>query len=147
MELAVICVGKIKESYLQKGIEDSLRKLRKNNKIEIIELPDEKTPDGASEKEEMRIKALEGEKILSKIREDDYVIALCIEGTLPDDSELKKRIQKADKKRCVFVIGGSLGLDSRVVKRANDRLSFSRMTFPHQLMRYLLVEELAAVLF
>lgn len=146
MKLAVICVGKIKEDYLQKGIEDCIKALRKNHSIEVIELSDEKTPDGASEKEEEKIKAIEGEKILSKIKEDDYVIALCIEGTLATDEEWKKRVKRAGEKRCVFVIGGSLGLYSNVVKRANDKMSFSRMTFPHQLMRYMLLEEMSQLL-
>lgn len=146
MEVVVLCVGKIKEMYLQNGMEACLKQLQKRNKVEMIEIPDEKTPDNASEKEALQIKALEGEKILSKIREKDYVITLCIEGTLAKDIELKKRIKKADGKRCIFVIGGSLGLDAKVVKRANDKLSFSRMTFPHQLMRYMLLEKLVDVL-
>ncbi len=146
MKLAIICVGKIKEDYLQKGIEECSKKIRKNHTFELIELPDEKTPDGASAKEEERIKALEGEKILKKIKDDDYVIALCIEGTLSADEEWKKRVERAGEKRCVFVIGGSLGLSTAVIKRANDKMSFSRMTFPHQLMRYMLLEEMSELL-
>ena len=145
MKFAIICVGKIKEDYLQKGIEECMKAIRKKHQIEIIELPDEKTPDGASEKEENRIKSLEGEKILSKIKDDDHVIALCIEGTMSTDEEWKKKVEKAGDRRCVFLIGGSLGLHSTVIKRANEKMSFSRMTFPHQLMRYMLLEEISTI--
>lgn len=146
MNLAIICVGKIKEDYLQKGIEACIKTLRKSHKFEIIELPDEKTPDGASEKEEKRIKELEGKKILEKIKDDDHVIALCIEGKLVNDIEWQKQVKRGQDRRCVFVIGGSLGLADVVVKRANEKMSFSRMTFPHQLMRYMLLEEISTLL-
>ena len=146
MRFAVICVGKIKEDYLQKGIETCIKQLRKKHSIEVIELPDEKTPDGASEKEESKIKEIEGEKVLSKIKQDDYVIALCIEGKMLDDAQWVNCVKKAGEKRCVFVIGGSLGLHHAVVKRANEKMSFSKMTFPHQLMRYMLLEEMAELL-
>lgn len=140
MEITLICVGKIKEDYLQKGIEEYQRKIGKNHRFEIIELEDEKTPDGASEREEERIKEIEGNKILSKIKEQDYVIALCIEGVRCDIDQWKEMLMRSDGKRCVFLIGGSLGLSKEVVRRANVKISFSSMTFPHQLMRYMLLE-------
>lgn len=142
MKLAIICVGKIKEQYLQRGIEQCSKKIRKLHSLDIIELADEKTPDGASEKEERRIKEKEGDKILEKIKEEDYVIAMCLEGTAVLSHEWEKRIRYAGERRCVIVIGGSLGLSQQVIKRANDKISISRMTFPHQLIRYMLLEQL-----
>ena len=146
MKLAIICVGKIKEDYLQKGIKECVKALQKRHSIEIIELSDEKTPDGASEKEEERIKEIEGKKILDKIKEEDYVIVLCIEGKLSNEEEWLKQVKKAGEKRCVFIIGGSLGLSNAVIKRADEKMSFSKMTFPHQLMRYMLLEEMMQLL-
>lgn len=140
MNIVIICVGKIKETYLQKGIEEYTKKISKKHRLEIIELEDEKTPDGASAKEEERIKEIEGKKILSKIKEGDYVIALCIEGKAYCDEEWRESIMASNGKRCIFLIGGSLGLSKEVVKRANVKISFSNMTFPHQLMRYMLLE-------
>lgn len=140
MKITVISVGKIKETYLQKGIDEYSKKIGKKHIFEMIELEDEKTPDGASEKEEEKIKEIEGKRILSKIKEEDYVIALCIEGKAYDNEKLKEIVRKAGEKRCVFIIGGSLGLSKEVVKRANVKISFSNMTFPHQLMRYMLLE-------
>ena len=107
-------------------------------------MADEKTPDGASETVENQIKEKEGNRILSKIREEDYVIALAIDGKMQDSVELSKNIQQLGvrgKSSIVFVVGGSLGLSKAVLKRANEKLSFSKMTFPHQLMRVILLEQ------
>ena len=107
-------------------------------------MTDEKTPDGASETVENQIKEKEGNRILSKIREEDYVIALAIDGKMQDSVELSKNIQQLGvrgKSSIVFVIGGSLGLSKEVLKRADEKLSFSKMTFPHQLMRVILLEQ------
>ena len=113
--------------------------------MEIIELPDKKTPDGASQAQETAIKNREGERILKAIREDAYVIALAIEGQAPDSVGLSQKLERlgiGGTSHVTFVIGGSLGLSSLVLKRADEKLSFSRMTFPHQLMRVILLEQL-----
>ena len=108
-------------------------------------MADEKTPEGASEAVELQIKEKEGQRILSLIRDDAYVIALAIEGKMLDSEELAERIEKlgvSGISQIVFVIGGSLGLSAQVMKRADYALSFSRMTFPHQLMRVVLLEQI-----
>ena len=108
-------------------------------------MADEKTPEGASETVELQIKEKEGQRILSLIRDDAYVIALAIEGKMLDSEELAERIEKlgvSGISQIVFVIGGSLGLSAQVMKRADYALSFSRMTFPHQLMRVVLLEQI-----
>lgn len=114
-------------------------------KLEILQVADEKTPEGASEAVELQIKEKEGQRILSLIRDDAYVIALAIEGKMLDSEELAERIEKlgvSGISQIVFVIGGSLGLSAQVMKRADYALSFSRMTFPHQLMRVVLLEQI-----
>ena len=115
----------------------------------MIELPDEKTPQGASPALEDRIKDTEGKRILSKISPADSVFALCIEGKQYSTPALKARIEvlkKEGKENIDFIIGGSLGLSPEVVSRSKDKISFSSMTFPHQLMRLILLEQLSRVL-
>lgn len=144
MRITILCVGKVKEKYFTGAIEEYSKRLSRYCKLEIIEVPDEKTPDGASDAVNLQIKQKEGEKILDKIPEDAYVIALAIEGRQPDSVELSEKIEKLGIRgisHIVFVIGGSLGLSSQVMKRANEAVSFSRMTFPHQLMRVILLEQ------
>lgn len=148
MKVTILCVGKIKETYFSKGIEECCKKIRRKISCEIIELADEKTPDKANQKEEDLIREKEGMRILSRIKEHDYVIALCIEGQMMSSDELKKKvaiIKNQGVEDFVFVIGGSLGLDKKVVKRANCCLSFSRLTFPHQMMRYILIQQLTDI--
>lgn len=145
MKIKVICVGKIKEQYLADGIADFEAKIRKTLPIEIVELPDEKTPQGASEVLENRIKEMEGKRILEKIDPSDHVFALCIEGKQLSTEQFRKRVEqlKQEGKETIdFVIGGSLGLSDEVVRRAKDKISFSSMTFPHQLMRLILMEQI-----
>lgn len=147
-KIKIIVVGKIKEEYYRKKIDDFLRETRKSVPIDIIELPDESIPKNPSEVVLKGIKEKEGEKILGQIDNTDYVIALCIEGKLTDSDKLKTIVKSAYESSSgsvVFVIGGSLGLDSRVISRANYRLSFSRMTFPHQMMRVMLMEQIAMI--
>jgi 23S rRNA (pseudouridine1915-N3)-methyltransferase len=149
MKIKIICVGKIKETYLEDGIEVFRRQIGRKYNMEIVELPDEKTPQGASALLEGRIRETEGKRILSKIGASDYVFALCIEGKQYETRELKEKIfnlEREGKECLVFVIGGSLGLSDEVVRRAKDKISFSTMTFPHQLMRLMLLEQLARVL-
>lgn len=148
MKIKIVCVGKIKESYLADGISDFIRQIQKMNPIEIVELVDEKTPQGASEVLEDRIRETEGKRILEKIAPSEHVFALCIEGKQLSTKQFQRRMEmlKAEGKECItFVIGGSLGLSPEVVSRSKDKISFSAMTFPHQLMRLILVEQIARV--
>ena len=148
MEIKIICVGKIKESYLSDGISDFTGRIRKAVPIRIIELPDEKTPQGASLLLEEKIRETEGKRILQKIEPNDHVFALCIEGKQLSTEQFSQRIaalKKEGKESIVFVIGGSLGLSREVTDRAQDKISFSAMTFPHQWMRLILTEQLYRV--
>lgn len=144
MRITILCVGKIKEKYFTMAIEEYSKRLSRYCKIDVIEIPDEKTPDNASEAEELQIKKKEGDKILANLKEGAYVIALAIEGKMLDSVELAKKIEEVGTygaSHIIFVIGGSLGLYEEVLKRADYKLSFSRMTFPHQLMRVVLLEQ------
>ncbi|MBS4201317.1 23S rRNA (pseudouridine(1915)-N(3))-methyltransferase RlmH [Bacillus sp. FJAT-49732] len=144
MNISIITVGKLKEKYLKQGIDEYLKRLSAYAKVEIIEVPDEKAPEVLSENEMLQVKAKEGDRIFSKIHPDAHVIALAIEGKMKTSEELAERIDNLatyGKSKIVFVIGGSLGLSEDVMKRADESLSFSKMTFPHQLMRLILVEQ------
>lgn len=144
MKITVIAVGKIKEKYFTGAIEEYAKRLSRYCKLEIIEVPDEKTPDGASEALELQIKEKEGERILQKVPENAHVVALAIEGKMLDSEELAEQMERWNVggiSHVVFVIGGSLGLAPAVLKRADCKLSFSKMTFPHQLMRVILLEQ------
>lgn len=145
MNIDIVCVGKIKEKYFADAIAEYSKRLSRYCKLNIIELKDEKTPDNASEAVETQIKDIEGERILSKLSDDTYVIALAIDGKNFDSVELSNHINKLGvdgKSHIAFVIGGSLGLSTSVLNRANEKLSFSKMTFPHQLMRVILLEQI-----
>ena len=145
MKITCVVVGKIKEKYFTDAIKEYSKRLSRYCKLEIVELADEKTPDGASEAEEMAIREKEGERILKALKDDAYVIALAIEGKTLDSVELSQKIERlgvSGTSHIAFVIGGSLGLAPAVMKRADYTLSFSRMTFPHQLMRVVLLEQL-----
>ena len=143
MKITLITVGKIKEKYFTDAISEYAKRLSRYCKMDIVEVPDEKTPDGASETLETQIKDKEGEKILAKIPDGAYVVALAIEGKMLNSEELADKMEKwnvSGISHVVFVIGGSLGLSSKVLNRADFKLSFSKMTFPHQLMRVILLE-------
>ena len=145
MKITLVTVGKIKEKFFEDAIKEYSKRLSRYCKLEILQVADEKTPEGASEAVELQIKEKEGQRILSLIRDDAYVIALAIEGKMLDSEELAERIEKlgvSGISQIVFVIGGSLGLSVQVMKRADYALSFSRMTFPHQLMRVVLLEQI-----
>lgn len=145
MKITCVVVGKIKEKYFTDAIKEYSKRLSRYCKLEIVELADEKTPDGASEAEELAIREKEGERILKALKDDAYVIALAIEGKMLDSVELSRKIESlgiSGTSHIAFVIGGSLGLALAVMKRADYALSFSRMTFPHQLMRVVLLEQL-----
>ena len=144
MKITCVAVGKIKEMYFSEAVKEYAKRLSRYCKLEIVELPDEKTPDGASAAEEAAILEREGERILKAVREDAYVIALAIKGKALDSVEFSRRLERLGvegKSHIVFVIGGSLGLSTAVMKRADESVSFSRMTFPHQLMRVILLEQ------
>ena len=144
MRINIVCVGKIKEKYLKFGIDEFKKRLSKYCKLEIIELEDEKAPENLSDKEMLIIKEKEGKKILSKIKDNSYVIALAIDGKNLSSEELAQTINKLGVRgvsNITFVIGGSLGLSDEVLSRADYKLSFSKMTFPHQLMRLILLEQ------
>ena len=145
MKITIITVGKVKESYFRGAIEEYSKRLSKYCKLDIVEVADEKTPDKASETEEQQIKEKEAERIMKYVREDAYVIALAIEGKQLDSVELSEKIEKLGiqgKSHVQFIIGGSLGLHHTVLSRADYKLSFSKMTFPHQLMRVILLEQI-----
>ena len=145
MKITVITVGKIKEKYLEDAIAEYSKRLSRYCKLEIIQVADEKTPDRASEVVETQIKDKEGERILSHIKDTAYVVALAIEGKMissEEPAELIDGLGVRGESHIQFVIGGSLGLSKKVLERADYKLSFSRMTFPHQLMRVILLEQI-----
>ena len=144
MKITLITVGKIKEKYLKDAIAEYSKRLSKYCKLDIIEVQDEKIPDQASETVEEGIRRKEGEKILRYIKDDMYVITLEIAGKMLTSEELADKIKKLGiqgKSSIAFVIGGSIGLGKEVLKRSDYALSFSKMTFPHQLMRVILLEQ------
>lgn len=145
MKITIVCVGKIKEKFYRDALAEYTKRLSRYCSLSITEVADEKTKEQASDVECAIIKDREGERILKSIREDGYVIALAIDGKNLDSVELSKKIENLaliGKSNLYFVIGGSLGLSDEVMKRANYKLSFSRMTFPHQLMRVILLEQI-----
>ncbi len=144
VNISIISIGKLKEKYLKQGIDEYLKRLSSYAKVEIMELSDEKAPENLSDAEMLMVKEKEGIRILEKISEDTHVIALAIEGKMKSSEELAKdldRLATYGKSKIAFIIGGSLGLSKDVMNRANDTLSFSKMTFPHQLMRLILLEQ------
>ena len=144
MRITVVAVGKIKERFFEDAVREYEKRLGRYCKLEIIQVADERTPDGAGEALERQIKEKEGERILAHIRDGAYVIALAIEGKMLDSEELARKLGQlgvGGVSQVVFVIGGSLGLSGAVLERADYRLSFSKMTFPHQMMRVILLEQ------
>ena len=145
MRITLITVGKIKEKFYQDAISEYAKRLSRYCKLDVIEVTDEKTPDGASEALETQIKEKEGKRILENIKDGSFVIALAIDGAMLDSVELAGKIEKwgiSGVSQLVFIIGGSLGLSNEVLSRADYKLSFSKMTFPHQLMRVILLEQI-----
>ena len=145
MKISIICVGKIKESFYRQAIDEYAKRLSKYCKFEVIEVADEKTPDKASEIQETQIKEKEADRILDKIKEDAYVFTLEIKGkrfTSEGFAECIQNVTLRGKSHLAFVIGGSLGLHDKVLKRSDQAISFSDMTFPHQLMRVILSEQI-----
>ena len=144
MKITLVTVGKVKERFFADAIKEYEKRLSRYCRLKIVQVADEKTPDTASEAQQRQIKEREGERILAQLREGEYVIALAIEGRMASSKELSEKLEKlgiAGKSQVAFIIGGSLGLSEAVLKRADEQLSFSRMTFPHQLMRVILLEQ------
>lgn len=145
MKITIVCVGKIKEKFYRDALAEYAKRLSRYCSLSFVEVADEKTKEQASDTECALIKDREGERILKAIREDGYVIALAIDGKNLDSVELSEKMEQlalSGKSNVYFVIGGSLGLSDAVMKRADYKLSFSRMTFPHQMMRVILLEQI-----
>ncbi|MDD6212521.1 MAG: 23S rRNA (pseudouridine(1915)-N(3))-methyltransferase RlmH [Clostridiales bacterium] len=145
MKISILTVGKLKEKYFTQAVAEYAKRMSKYCTLEILEVADEKTPDQASDKAEQQIRDKEGQRLMRLIRDDAFCIALAIQGEMLDSEELSKKIENLTVRgvsHIQFVIGGSLGLSDQVLERADYHLSFSRMTFPHQLMRVILLEQI-----
>jgi len=146
MDIKIIAVGKIKEKFYKEAIDEYLKRMQAYNKVEIIEVADEMAAETLSEKELEQVKEKEGERILGKISKEDYVVSLEILGKQMDSIEFAKFIEnemtEGFGRNLVFVIGGSNGLAKKVSQRSNKKLSFGKMTYPHQLMRVILTEQI-----
>ncbi|KGR75423.1 23S rRNA (pseudouridine(1915)-N(3))-methyltransferase RlmH [Ureibacillus sinduriensis] len=145
MNITIISVGKLKEKYLKMGIDEYVKRLGSYAKVELVEVPDEKAPEQLSEAEMEIVKRKEGERILAKINDGMHVIALAIDGKMKSSEEMAQNLQSLmtyGTSKVAFVIGGSLGLHEDVQKRADEKLSFGKMTLPHQLMKLVLVEQI-----
>ncbi len=144
MNIRIVAVGKIKEKYMQEGIKEFSKRLSRYCNLEICQVEDEKAPENLSKKEMEIVKIKEGNRILSKIPQYSYVISLVIQGKNLSSEDLADKIENLmidGINDITFLIGGSLGLSQEVIQRSNFKLSFSKMTFPHQLMRVILLEQ------
>ena len=145
MNIIIIGVGKIKEKFMQEGIKEYSKRLSRYCKLKILEVTDESAPENLSKKEIEIIKEKEGKRILSKISNNSYIISLDIKGKNLSSEELSKKIEDitlGGTNDIIFIIGGSLGLSEEILNKSNLKLSFSKMTFPHQLMRMILLEQI-----
>ncbi|WP_282801637.1 23S rRNA (pseudouridine(1915)-N(3))-methyltransferase RlmH [Secundilactobacillus kimchicus] len=145
MNIKLVVVGKLKEKYFKQGIAEYAKRLSRFCKFEIVEVPDEKAPESLSDAQMAQVMAKEGERILSKIKDREYVYALAILGkewTSEAFAAEIKQLTTYGHSDITFVIGGSLGLDSAVLKRADTQISFGKFTLPHQLMRLVLTEQI-----
>jgi 23S rRNA (pseudouridine1915-N3)-methyltransferase len=144
VHIQIVCVGKLKEKYWSDGVAEYAKRLGAYARLDIRELPDEKTPDSMSPMEEEQVRMREGERILAALKDGIHVVALAIDGETWSSEQLAAHLDKQATYgggAVAFVIGGSLGLSQAVLARANKKLSFGRMTYPHQLMRVLLMEQ------
>jgi 23S rRNA (pseudouridine1915-N3)-methyltransferase len=146
LEIRILSVGKLKEKYLSSAQESLLNEISKRHRVRLVEIKDEKTIDGASTKEEERVRNIEGQRILSTIREKGRVIVLDVSGKAVSSDYWSKKIRESDDENGLLylIIGGSLGISTDVLKLSDERVSFSRMTYPHQLFRIMLLHEIAA---
>lgn len=145
MNITIISVGKLKEKYLKMGIQEYAKRLGGYAKLDFVEVPDEKAPEQLSDAEMEMVKKKEGERILAKINDGTYVIALALDGKMKTSEQMAADLDALmtyGKSKVAFVIGGSLGLHDDVLKRADEKLCFGKMTLPHQLMKLVLVEQI-----
>ncbi|MCR5638641.1 MAG: 23S rRNA (pseudouridine(1915)-N(3))-methyltransferase RlmH [Lachnospiraceae bacterium] len=145
MKITVICVGKSNEKFYTDAVKEYAKRLSRYCKLDIIEVADEKTVENASENVDLMIKRKEGDRILKNVPDDSYVIAMAIEGKMMTSVELSEKINDlaiSGRSSITFIIGGSLGLAPEVMARADYKLSFSKMTFPHMLFRVMLLEQI-----
>ena len=145
MNIKIVCVGKLKEKYFKDAIAEYQKRLGRFAKIEIVQVPDEKAPERLSEAQQEQVKELEGDRILSKIKEREYVYVTAIKGKERTSEEFAKELSNLalyGHSDVTFVIGGSLGTSQAVNKRADDLISFGKLTLPHQLMRVVLIEQI-----
>jgi len=145
MQIQIIAVGKLKESYLVQGIAEYAKRLGSYAKLDIVEVPDEQAPETMSAAEEERAKSREGERILAKLKEGTHVIVMAIDGQMWTSEQLSAHLADLatyGQSRVSFIIGGSNGLSPEVLRRADTKLSFGRITYPHQLIRLVLTEQL-----
>lgn len=144
MDVTIITVGKLKEKFFQDAVSEYLKRLSRFAKVKIIEIPDEKIPEYASEKQKAQILEREGKEILSYLKEGTYFVTLCVEGKTLSSEEFAAKISDAAMQcgKITFAIGSSMGLSPEVKSRSSLRLSFGRMTLPHQLMRVVLTEQI-----
>ena len=145
MKITVICVGKSNEKFYTDAVKEYAKRLSRYCKLDIIEVADEKTVENASENVDLMIKRKEGDRILKNVPDDSYVIAMAIEGKMMTSVELSEKINDlaiSGRSSITFIIGGSLGLATEVMSRADYKLSFSKMTFPHMLFRVMLLEQI-----
>jgi 23S rRNA (pseudouridine1915-N3)-methyltransferase len=145
MQITIIAVGKLKEKYLKMGIEEYVKRLSAYARMTIVEVADEKAPENLSEKDKLLVKEKEGKRILAHIKNGQHVVALAIDGEMWSSEKLADKMDSwatYGKSSVAFVIGGSLGLSDEVLQRADEKLSFSKMTFPHQLIRLILLEQI-----
>lgn len=144
MHIQIAAVGKLKEKYLPLGIGEYAKRLGPYVKLTLTEVPDEKAPENMSPAEELQVREREGERLLAQLKPEAHVIALALDGELWSSEDLADQLDKLatyGRSHVAFVIGGSNGLAPAVLKRAQQKLSFGRMTLPHQLMRLVLVEQ------
>ena len=144
LNINIICVGKIKEKFFTSAIEEYSKRLSKYCKLEILELPDEKIPDNANETIENNIKEKECNNILKHLKKDSYIIALDLKGKEYTSVEFSEKLESLSmtNSKITFIIGGSLGLTDNLLSHCNEKICFSKMTFPHQLIRIFLVEQI-----
>ncbi|MCI5687570.1 MAG: 23S rRNA (pseudouridine(1915)-N(3))-methyltransferase RlmH [Emergencia sp.] len=144
MNIAIICIGKLKEKYWTQAVEEYSKRLRGYCSLEVVELKESRLPDKAGPAEELAVKEAEGREILKRIKDNMYVITLEVKGKMLSSEKLAEKIEQlglSGDSNIAFVIGGSLGLSEEVSRRADFKLSFSEMTFPHQMMRVILLEQ------
>ncbi|MBR3673051.1 MAG: 23S rRNA (pseudouridine(1915)-N(3))-methyltransferase RlmH [Clostridia bacterium] len=145
LHINIICVGKIKEKFFRDAIDEYSKRLNKYCSLNVTELPDEKIPNNASDKELLIVKEKEGENILNNIKKDSYVVCLDLKGKQFTSEEFSEKINNISinyNSSITFIIGGSLGISCKVLNNANELISFSKMTFPHQLFRVFLLEQI-----